>query len=381
MARKQRSKGPNFRGKIGKNAERQKKEGRSYGYLNLPKDVGVFKEEVTSGRNRIELDILPYLVTLPGHPDKEEGAVEGEYWYRRPYWVHYSVGGDNKTIICPKTIGKPCPICEYRQKQFKDPDIKKEDIIQKPQQKNLYAVIVLNQKDYEKDKIYVWDIAQGNFQAALVDDLAERPELEIFPNLEDGLTLSIRFNEETFNRTKFPQAGRIDYYERDYSYPESILDSIPKLDEILKILPYNVIEAEFLELDSSDVEQDNQEEKSAHRRSVSRGTKDDDQEEEQEERSTRRPKTIARTPKQEETEDDDQEEEQEKPTSTLSRSKVTEQPASARRRRREKEEPEPEEDDECPNNHTFGKDWDDFEDCEGCELFEKCGDKYEQLNG
>jgi hypothetical protein len=379
MARERRSSGPNFRGKIGKNAQRQKREGKSYGYLMLPKDVSMFKEEVTTGRDRIELDILPYLVTLPNHPDKEEGAVKGEYWYRRPYWVHHNVGVENKAMVCPKTIGKPCPICEYRQNQFKNPDIKKDEIIGKPQLKNIYAVIVLNQKDYEKDKIYLWDIAQGNFQAELIDDLAERPELEVFPSLEDGLTLSIRFNEEVFNRNKFAQAGRIDYLERDYNYPESILDDVPALDEVLKILSYEELEKVFLELDDDDVEseekdrkksvdkEDEQESSSRRRKTVSRVAKEDDEESEEEKapRSSRKKK------------EEPEEEQEEEKAPPLSRSKSS-QPTQRRRRR---EEPEPESSqEECPNGHEFGKDWDDYEDCEGCELFETCGEKYEQLN-
>jgi hypothetical protein len=362
---RKRSKSPNFKGKIGKNAQRQKREGKSYGYLLLPKDVSIFKEEATSGRARIEVDILPYLVSASNHPDKEEGAEKGEYWYRRPYWVHYGVGAENKTMVCPKTFGKPCPICEYRQKQFSDPDIGKEDIISKPQQKNIYAVIVLNHKDYEKDKIYLWDIAQGNFQSTLIDDLAERPELEIFPNLEDGLTLSIRFNEETFNRSKFAQAGRIDYVERDYSYPETILDGVPQLDEVLKVYSYKEIETAFLELDEEDV--DNEEKESDDNQ---------EQEEEKEEKTqSRRRKTIPRVSKQEPEEEPEEEPES---VSKLSRSDKPQRRRSERRKEKEEEPSQNEE--ECPNEHELGKDWDDFEDCEGCKLFETCGEKYEQLN-
>jgi hypothetical protein len=357
--RERRSKGPNFQGKIGRSAQRQKREGKSYGYLILPKKVNVFKEEVTAGRTRIDLDILPYLVTSSNHPDKEEGAVKGEYWYRRPYWVHHNVGTGNKTMICPKTFGNPCPICEYRQNQFKDENIKKDQIIPKPQMKNIYAVVVLNHKDYDKTTIYIWDIAHGNFQSTLIDDLAERPELEIFPNLEDGLTLSIRFNEEVFNKNKFAQAGRIDYIERDYSYPESILEQVPALDEILKVSSYKEIEEVFLGID------------------------DENEEEEQEEKqpAQRQRKTIDRISKQEDPDEESEEPEEEEkprrgPVSTLSRQKTP----TPTRRRREKEEPETESVEGCPKDHTFGKDWDDFPDCEGCPVFEECGTEYERLN-
>jgi len=364
---RRKSRGPNFRGKIRKNAQRQKKEGRSYGYLSLPKNVNTFKEEVTSGKNRIKLDILPYLVTMSHHPDKEDGAKKGEYWYRRPYWVHHQVGVENKSMVCPKTFGKPCPICEYRQKQLGNPDIKKKDIISKPQLKNLYAVIVLNHKDYDKDTIYIWDIAQGNFQSTLNDELEENSDYEIFPSLDEGLTLSIRFNEEVYNRTKYPEAKRIDFDERDYSYPETILDEVPKLDEVLKVLSYKEIEAEFLDLEDEDEDMEGE-----------KNNEPNDEDEDQEEgQSSQRRKTISRVSK-EQNEPDEEPDKESSPTLSRSRSKST----TPTKRRRRKEEPgiKPETENECPKGYEFGKDWDDFDDCDGCELFEQCGEKYEQMN-
>ncbi len=51
------------------------------------------------------------------HPDRDEEygiAVPGSLWYKRPYWLHRGVGPENVSIVCPSSIGKKCPICEYR---------------------------------------------------------------------------------------------------------------------------------------------------------------------------------------------------------------------------------------------------------------------------
>jgi len=56
-------------GKTGADARRQKAAGSSYGYLKLPKGVKMFKEDPKS---RVELDIIPYIVTDPKHPDLDE---------------------------------------------------------------------------------------------------------------------------------------------------------------------------------------------------------------------------------------------------------------------------------------------------------------------
>jgi hypothetical protein len=58
-----------FKGAVSRNAERQARGVSQYGYLRLPKGVNIFKEEP---RTRVELDIIPYVVTCDNHPDIDE---------------------------------------------------------------------------------------------------------------------------------------------------------------------------------------------------------------------------------------------------------------------------------------------------------------------
>ena len=70
----------NFRGKVSRDAKRQKKA--SYGYLNLPKGVKMFNNK--EGVKEILLDFLPYEVTDQKHPDRNdkfEIALPGSLWY------------------------------------------------------------------------------------------------------------------------------------------------------------------------------------------------------------------------------------------------------------------------------------------------------------
>ncbi|HQE50455.1 MAG TPA: hypothetical protein PKV93_14025, partial [Fervidobacterium sp.] len=109
-----------FKGAVSRNAERQARGVSQYGYLRLPKGVNIFKEEP---RTRVELDIIPYVITCDNHPDIDEEygiPVKGDLWYKRPYWLHRGVGPDNRSVVCPTSVGKPCPICEYRAQLLKD---------------------------------------------------------------------------------------------------------------------------------------------------------------------------------------------------------------------------------------------------------------------
>ena len=85
-----------FAEKVRANIEKQKSQKSQYGYLKLHKGVNVFKEETGS---RVKLDILPYVVTDPNHPDRDDSlgiAVPGALWYKRPFKLHRNIGYKNK---------------------------------------------------------------------------------------------------------------------------------------------------------------------------------------------------------------------------------------------------------------------------------------------
>lgn len=347
-----------FKGTVSRNAQKQQK-GASYGHLNLPKGLSVFKEEPGS---RVNLDILPYEVTAANHPDRDdeyEIAVPGSLWYKHPYWLHRNIGPDNQSIVCPSSIGQKCPICEYRAQLLKDGAKWDDDSVKalKPSMRNLYVVIPKGSKKYEEVP-HIWDISQFLFQAKLNEEIGENEEYETFPDLEEGYTLRIRFSEESFGGNKFADTSRIDFKERNKPYDESILEEIPSLDELLEISPYKTIEAIFFGgIDVEEVEED-EEEKPARRQKpagskpkpesefddLSEDDDDDDVEEEEDEE-----------------EEEEDEEEEEKPVTR--RTKKQEKPS---RNKKDKGHTK------CPHNHIFGDDCEEYEDCDECEFWEEC---------
>ena len=237
-----------FADKVRANIEKQKSQKRQYGYLKLPKGVNVFKEEPGS---RVKLDILPYVVTDPNHPDRDDElgiAVPGALWYKRPFKLHRNIGYNNMPLVCPTSIGKRCPICEYKQRLLKEGKDWRDDSVKalKTYLRNLYIVVPLDNKNYE-ERPYVWDISDHLFQNKLSTELEENPEYANFPDLEDGYTLRIRFTEEQFGKNKFADTSRIDFEKREKKYDKSILDKVSNLDEVLVVLPYEQIEAKFFD--------------------------------------------------------------------------------------------------------------------------------------
>jgi hypothetical protein len=245
------TKSSSFRGKTTSNAKQQTSQGSSYGYLKLPKGVPVFSPDPGS---RVKLDFLPYMVTDKNHPDKDEDleiAVPGSLWYKRPFKIHRNIGGGNDAVVCLTSINKKCPICEEKSKMTRNGADKSETDPLKATNRNLYIVIPLDSKKHDKE-IHIFDMSQFLFQDLLNEDLEEDEDRGIFPDIEEGLTLKTRFDEDTFMKNKFAKVSRIDYVERDEAYDSSILDEVPNLDEVLKILTYEELKAKFFEIDDEE---------------------------------------------------------------------------------------------------------------------------------
>lgn len=329
-----------FKGRVSRNAAKQSRSAQ-YGHLSLPKGVAVFKEEPKS---RVQMDIMPYVVTDSNHPDRDEEweiAVPDSLWYKRPYWLHRNIGPNNDSVVCPKSAGNRCPICEHREQLLREGADWDDDAVRalKSSMRNLYIIIPRRQKNYEEEP-HIWDISQYLFQDKLNEEIQEDEEYETFPDLEEGLTLRIRFSEESIGSNKFAETSRIDFKERKEPYPESILDEIPNLDEILEVPSTKAAEAMFFggmsedELEDAKGEEDDWDEDDGW---------DDDE-------------ILDDAPVEEEPEPEPK-------------------PKPKRRRKPKKKKAKS----ECPHGHEFGSDCDEYDDCDECDDWEDCIDASEEI--
>jgi hypothetical protein len=351
-----------FRGRVSRDAQRQKQSASSYGYLNLPQGLTVFKEEPGE---RVRLDILPYIVSDERHPDRDDetgAAMVGELWYKRPFRIHRSIGaGNGETVVCPQSIGKRCPICDYRKKRISEGADKKETDVLKTSLRNLYIVVPIGSKDH-KEEPHIWDISQAMFQKLLNQELDERPDCEVFPDLEEGLTLYIRFDSKTIPDSSgkagrpFAEASRIDFEERKEIYDESVLESVPDLDNVLKILTFKELELKFHELEDEEPAEEAVED--TNDASVTT--------------TMRKPKTFTR--KEEEEEDTKDPEPKEEPQSSMRRVKKPSAPSSVKETKLDKATS----DSKCPSGYTFGVDCEKYDECDDCPLWDACIEEKER---
>jgi len=325
------------------------------------------------------MDFLPYIVTSEKHLDRDDSlgiAIPGELWYKRPFLIHRNIGGGNDIVVCPTSIGKKCPICEYRAKLFKDGASKEETDALKTSRRNLYVVVPIGHKEYE-EKPHLWDISQYLFQEMLNDEIEDSPDNAIFPDLEDGLTLRIRFSEGTIGTNKFAEASRIDFKEREDGYDEKILKKVPNLDECLLIHPYAKLEKMFLELEDDDDDipdsvledsveetsrdmayEESKEEDSAEEKCIACGGTGDN--------SKGRMCRICNGTGIKPMKEEEEEEEEEKAP-------------SARRQRKSRTKKEKTEKNPCPFGYVFGADCEKYSECDDCDKWDECIDAQDDI--
>lgn len=342
---------------------------RSSGTVNLPKDMDFFK--VVKGKNKF--DILPFI------------NKNGDPAYKQEILMHYGVGPEEKGVICPKTVGKRCPICEQFAKLKNDPDADEKAVkALKPKERTLFNIV--NKGEGAAEGVMVLEIARYNFTRVLLEELNttdDESNLDFF-DLENGKTLVVRFSETAMGSGKpFLEATRIDFYDRRQAYKPSILKDVVKLDEALTILPYDDI---VKLMNGADDEDEDAGEKKASKKKPSRDEEDDTDADEEEEQ----PKKPAKKASTEDEDDTDADEEDEAPKKPAKKAAVEdeedadeedEKPAKKPSKKPADDEDEDDKEEEasaskpagkCPHGHTFGKDNIKMDECGECLKFDDC---------
>lgn len=356
----------NFKGKLVNSYKKQKEAKSGYGYLKLPTGVEMFK--LPEDSRTFDLDFLPYIVTNERHLDRnnEEGlAIAGNPWYRSPVKVHRNVGTDNETIVCPTTIDKKCPICEYRLKRIKEGADKEEFKLLYPQERSIYAVIPL-EKGFEQVPM-PWDMSDFLFQETLMEELAENEDNENFFTLANGKTVHLRLRWKEISKNKYPEVVSIDFEDRE-PYDDAVMEDVPELDNLIKVLTYDEIFAKFFNEEITDEKMEDVEEEkedapqeTTRKKYRSKEKVVEPKEEEEEEEEEKKPAPpVRRQRKPASDESDVVEKEKEQPVTRRSRTQST----SSK--------------DKCPYGYTFGVDTDKYKECERCEIWDDCDEQKEK---
>ena len=369
-----------FRGRVSQNVKDSEQKTSNFGYLKVPNGVTVLKNLPLDSKNIIKFDIIPYIVTSDYHPDKI--AQKGDMWYKRPFLVHRNVGPNMEQVVCLKSFGKRCPICEHQTKIIKAGAPKAEFKLLYPAKRDLFWIIPYGTK-LEETPI-VWDSSSFLFQDFLEKEIQTNTDIEIFPDPDEGLTLKVRFEEKQIGETKvskFYEANRIDFLERDYTIPKEMIEELPSLDNFLKEMSYKEMESLFFDMTDEEIgTEDVVTEETEYKEVVVRGNK--------------KALPVVNDKPQKEDDDDDPDlppsdeyvsdvkrqipewdkrlgrgtkvEPVEKPAPAIQRKTTPTQPEKPATRQPAKTQSR------CPHGHEFGVDTDKYKDCELCRVWDDC---------
>ncbi len=356
-------------GKAGKAASNAFKSG--FKYLNIPGNLKLYREEPETVA---KLDIIPYIVqNVKKHP--ESTHISDDLWYRYPFYLHNNVGPDRQKIICPKTVGKPCPVCEEMQTIYNDPtgDNKIAGTL-RASLRWLYIVIPKNHKKY-KEEPHIWNISHHCFQEKFQYELdLGDGDNEDYMSLEEGKTLKIRFIEKSIvnksGTSKFAFTDRVDFTDRD-DYDEDILDDLPDLADCVPIPTYDRVSDVFNGIDEE--EDDTPEEKPKKEKKVEKKKAEKKEKPKAKPKKEKKEKVLVCPHECDFGTDYDEYECCTDDDCALMKECKKASKGSV------KEEPEEDTDidvpdDACPDGHVFGKDLDKHPECDDCGKWEDCAE-------
>lgn len=374
-----------IRDKAKKKAEKDMNRGGN-NKLAVPEGTQFFAPK---SKGPYKLDVLPYTVSVSHHPE----VKKGEQWYQRTYFVHYGLGESGKqSAICPKTIGKPCPVCElYKELAGSEDEDDRESAKNiKPKERELYNVIDLDNQDAG---VQIFEYSWHLFGKALSEEINEGSEEEAgFAELEEGKTLVVSFRKKKLGQNPFFEVRKIDFEDRE-DYDEEILEDVHDLDALLTILTYSELAA-MLHGTGEDENENNKDEDEDE----NEDNDNDEDEDEDEKKSKKKDKdkkgkskdkgkssskkgksNSSSKKKKDEDEDEDEDNDDDDDDENSGRKSSSKRPGKVDKNKNKKSK------EKCPGakkeGGRFGVDVDQLKACKNCEIWTDCQEAYEESEG
>lgn len=231
------------------------------------------------------LDFIPYIVTRKDHPDH---VSPGTPWSLCEFRVHHGVGPNNLSRVCPLSVGKRCPIHEDADR-LESKKVKSEKLKEKNEKlaKELrgQGFVGFNIIDPEgSDEARVFAVSYGKFygaEAGLRYEINEDPDNAGFFDWEEGKTVNATFKEKKFRGNKYFQCIKIEFEDRDDLDQEEWEEKAYPLDEILNVVPYDQLKAEYLGEEEEDDDSPRPKKKKKKRKIRRRSREEEDEEDEE----------------------------------------------------------------------------------------------------
>ena len=331
---------------------------RVINFKDVDGEVQFFQPAV--GKNSI--NIIPFEIKSKNHPLVKQGQMEiGELDYCLDIWTHRGIGPSESSVIClKKTYGKACPICEEAEK-MKKAGKEKEAAALAAKRRVFYNIEDVRRKPGE---LQVFEVSHFLFEKELIDEARNDEDGEDtfidFADPETGSVIRFRCSKTSQGGFEFNEFKSFSFAEREEPIDDDLLASAISFDEYLNVQTYEQIQAILFGADEDDEEDEKPARKKAPaKRPVKDEDDDDEEDEDDDEKPVKKPvkKTSSKKAVDEDEDEEDEDDDEDDEPVRKSSAKKDEKPASKLK---------------CPHKHIFGKDADNHEECEDCDVWAKC---------
>jgi hypothetical protein len=177
---------------------------------------------------------------------------KGDWVFQLNYWTHSNVGPNKATVVCPRTFGESCPVCEKEQQLLSnwpyesgsdDSKAYYRDVVAPLKTKNRTLFNIHVDGD-DGGKQYLWDTSWFFVPKELLginrDPRTKEPIYWFDP--DTGKSIFFNFSNFDKNETR-PDVSGVQFIARDKPIPDEWIDAAIPLDQVLIKTSYEEIKA------------------------------------------------------------------------------------------------------------------------------------------
>lgn len=223
-------------------------------YLKLPSGLGLFKPP-KAGTFRLEF--IPFEVSkaVERFLPSLRFARPGKWYWERTFFIHEDLGADRQKHLCAKaTLGKPCPVCDARDRLRASPNKVDKDAAwnMRPKENQVFLVQPRNDRSGALEgPIQLWDIKNFSFGKQLDEykQNADPEDYAAYNRFYDpiaGLTVKVNGVETPIGEGRnFSKYSVLEFKGRREALPEELFDHGYDLDAIIRETPYDILQGIF----------------------------------------------------------------------------------------------------------------------------------------
>lgn len=225
-------------------------------YFTMPNGVSKYVVKPTPTGIDVGMDIIPFVVGSKYPTNNRYGLSKGSLTYVLDVWRHENVGPTKKGVVCPlKNYGLPCPLCEKKAELLAERGRMEKEEFRKwakehdeltPKRRVIYNVIIRSDAKEEAKGIQIFEssymYAEEKYQEK-AEAAKKRGGGEVLfasPDQGDNLGQTIWINYKLQGEYEW-KVGAADFVKRNYDITDEEIESATKLDEMLVIYEYDEI--------------------------------------------------------------------------------------------------------------------------------------------